>query len=290
MSLLITGSSGFIGTNLIKYLSNKKIKFLCIDKNINKYFKVKNFYKVNLKNKSAIEKIFKRKKFKCIVHLAALPGFVSCHNNPYNAFEDNILSTFNLMDLAQQYDVKKILIASSMGVENFKQNPSIYGLTKYFCEQLSNTYVKTKKMNITICKIANVFGPFSIHKSSVIHSFIKKILKKEHLLIHKNGLQERDFIFVDDVCKILHKNFSEKVKKREIKINTKKYLRVLDIKNLLDIISNKKNKIKFTPTPPGYDDIVYKKPIIKADKIFTKKLQTTFNWYKDTLKKNNHII
>ena len=50
-------------------------------------------------------------------------------------------------------------------------------------------------MNITVCKISNVFGPYSIHKSSVIHSFIKNILKKKHIEIHKK-LQERDFIFV----------------------------------------------------------------------------------------------
>ena len=57
--------------------------------------------------------------------------------------------------------------------------------------------------------------------------------------IHKSGLQERDFLFVDDLCKILYKNLFQKSKK-EIKINTNKYLRVLDIKNLLDTISKKK--------------------------------------------------
>ena len=284
MSLLITGSSGFIGTNLIKFLTKKKTKFFSLDKVKNKYIKDKNFIQLNLKNKLKLEKIFKKNKIKYIIHLAALPGFVNCHKNPAKAFEDNIFATFNLIDLAKKYKVKKILIASSMGVDNFKINPSIYGMTKYFCEQLSHTYIKTKNMNITICKISNVFGPYSAHKSSVVHSFIKKILNNKSLEIHKDGFQERDFIYADDVCKVLYDNLKLN-KKKEIQINTKKFLRIIDIKSLLDKITNRKNKLNFVPTPEGYDDKVYKKPIIKADKNFIKKLKTTFNWYKDTRKK-----
>ena len=59
----------------------------------------------------------------------------------------------------------------------------------------------------------------------------------------------------------------------------------MDIKKLLDDISKNKNKLDFVPTPNGYDDKIYHKPIMKADKNFIKKLKITFNWYKDTLKK-----
>lgn len=284
MSLLITGSSGFIGSNLIKYLEKKKINFFCLDKKINRYFNCKNFYKINLKNKSKLEKIFKTKKPKYIIHLAALPGFVNCHNSPSKAFDDNILASFNLIDLSKKYNIKKILIASSMGVDNFETNPSIYGLTKHFCEQLSLTYVKTKNLNITICKISNVYGPYSFHKTSVVHNFIKKILNKQPIDIHKNGLQERDFIYSYDVCKILYKTIYSSQKKI-INVNTKKFLRVMDIKKLLDNISNNKNKLNYVPTPIGYDDITYNKPIMKPNKIFIKKLKATYNWYKDFINK-----
>ena len=97
--------------------------------------------------------------------------------------------------------------------------------------------MKTKKMNITICKIANVFGPYSIHKSSVVHSFIKKILNKNLWRYIKVDYKKEIFYLWMISVKFYTKSFQ---KSKEIKINTNKYLRVLDIKNLLDTISKKK--------------------------------------------------
>jgi len=61
-------------------------------------------------------------------------------------------------------------------------------------------------------------------------------------------------------------------------------MRIIDIKNLLDSISMKKNKLNYVQTPKGYDDRVYNKPISKANKIFIKKLKSTFYWYKHSTK------
>ena len=173
MTILVTGSSGFIGSNLIEFFKKKKIKFIGIDKIKNPYLKHSSLIKLNLLNKKALETVIIKKKIKYIIHLAAIPGFVSCHNNPDKAFKNNIEATFNLILAAQKGKVKNILIASSMGVDNFEKNPSIYGLTKLVCEKISKTFVNVHKSNIKTLKISNVFGPYSMHKSSVIHSFIK---------------------------------------------------------------------------------------------------------------------
>ena len=93
MTILVTGSSGFIGSNLVKHLQKKKLSFHGIDKVSNPYFKFKNFNKIKLENKNDISKLIIKKKIKKINHLAAMPGFVSCHNNPEKAFNDNISAT-----------------------------------------------------------------------------------------------------------------------------------------------------------------------------------------------------
>ena len=280
MTILITGASGFIGSNLVKNLNKKKKIFYSIDKINNPYFKVKNFYKIDLCNEKKLEKIFKKKKIKYIIHLAALPGFVSCHNSPDSAFNNNVRATVNILNLSVKYGVKKILIASSMGVENFRHNPSIYGLTKVICEMYGNTYSKIKKMNIVNCKLSNVFGPYSNHKSSVVHSFIKRIISKKSMEIHSNGRQKRDFIFVEDVCSALIQELFVRSNKTEININTNQFLSILDLKKCLDNISKKNNKFRYIETPEGYDDHIYKKPLIKVKKKLMKNLELTYNWYK----------
>lgn len=288
MTILVTGSSGFIGSNLIKTLDKKKINFIGIDKIKNPYFKIKNFYKIDLLNQKKLEEIILKKKIKHVIHLAAIPGFVNCHNSPSDAFKNNIEATFNLLMACKKNNVQNILLASSMGVDNFLTNPSIYGLTKFVCEKFSRTFNVNFKMNIKICKFSNVFGPYSSHKTSAVHTFMKKILSNQKIRIHKSGTQERDFIFVEDVCKKLISNISNKTTAKEININTNKYLRIIDIVHILNKISKKNNKYTYVKTPQGYDDKVYKKPIMKIRKNIIKKLEITFNWYKNRGKKNEN--
>ena len=230
---------------------------------------------MDLCNNKELEKIFKKKKIKHIIHLAALPGFVSCHTNPDLAFKNNINATVNILNLSLKYNVRKVLIASSMGVDNFKYNPSIYGLTKSVCEMYGNTYSKVKKMRIINCRLSNVFGPFSYHKSSVVHNFIKKIILKKSIEIHSNGLQKRDFIYVEDVCEALINELDKKFKSTELKINTNKFLSILTLKSCLDEISKKNNNFKHIKTPDGYDDRIYKKPSFKVQKKLMKNLELT---------------
>lgn len=284
MTILVTGSSGFIGTNLIKHLQEKKLKFYGVDKVNNPYFKFKNFSKINLNNKIKISKLIKKKGINKIIHLAALPGFVNCHNYPDKAFSDNVLATHNLLIAGKENGVKNILIASSMGVNNFLKNPSIYGLTKFTCENISRTYNQIYKSNIKICKISNVFGPYSSHKTSSIHNFIKRIIKGKKIQIHKTGMQERDFIFVEDVCKKLLSIIDNRGKNKNFEINNNKYLRIIDLINIFKNISNIKVKFEFIKTPRGYDDKVYKKKILINDKDLTKKIALTLNWYMNNYK------
>jgi len=273
MTILITGSSGFIGSNLIYKLKKDKKKFYAIDKATNPYLKIKNFYNINLCNLKKLDNFFKRKKIKYIIHLAALPGFVNCHISPGNAFDDNVHATINILNLGLKYKVNKILIASSMGVDNFYKSPSIYGLTKLVCELYGKTYSKVKKMKIINCKLSNVFGPYSYHKNSVIHSFIKKIILDKPMEIHSNGFQKRDFIFVEDVCRMLLDELYKKSNKTYLNINTNKFLSILELKKCLNMISNKKNKFKYVKTPDGYDDNIYKRPINKSKKKINKQFK-----------------
>ena len=166
-----------------------------------------------------------------------------------------------------------------MGVDNFYSKPGFYSLTKLICENFAETYNYNFKNFISIIKLSNVFGPYSSHKTSVVHSFIKKIIKNKPLLIHGSGRQFRDFIFVGDVCKKIFKILRDKQIKNKINLNTNKSHRILEIKNILDSISNKNNKIKKIIAPKGYDTSIYKKKLLKDQKYLFNNLLKTYKWY-----------
>ncbi len=279
MSLIITGSSGFIGSNLCSLLKKKNIKFIGIDKKNNSYIKLSKFYKFDLNNVKKIEKIVKNNKVKNLIHLAAIPGFVKCHKNPKKAFQDNIKVTFNLLLLAKKYNFKKIIFASSFSVDKFLENPSIYGLTKFTCENICKTFAKNYGLNITIVKISNAFGPYSLHKDSAIHSFLKASINGKKLKIHNTGKQKRDFIFVAQVVEIIYKILKSKKFSQKVPISTNKFTSILEIKKMIDLISGKHNKPQFIKTPVGYDDKVYNFKKNKNNILLKRYLNNTYKWY-----------
>ena len=105
-----------------------------------------------------------------------MPGFVSCHNSPDSAFNNNVRATVNILNLSVKYGVKKILIASSMGVENFRHNPSIYGLTKVICEMYGNTYSKIKNNGVGNYFHSKWIGKYAKGLSRIgVMKFLRKI-------------------------------------------------------------------------------------------------------------------
>ena len=94
-------------------------------------------------------------------------------------------------------------------------------------------------------------------------------------------MQERDFIFVEDVCKKLYLFLNSRKSIEEFKINNNRYLRIIDLVHILNKISKKIISYEFVKTPDGYDDTVYNKKILKEKKDLIKKFAITYNWYKN---------
>ena len=95
--ILVTGSSGFIGSNFIKFLIEKNKSFHGIDLKPSKYLKFKNFSKIDLASPKKVNNFFKKNKPSSVVHLAAISGVNICHQNQDLAFKNNILATYNIL-------------------------------------------------------------------------------------------------------------------------------------------------------------------------------------------------
>ena len=282
MNILITGSSGFIGSNLYKdFKKNKKNKIFLIDKKKNVYFKAKNFIQVDLKNIQKVENFILKKNINVIIHLAAISGVKYCHQMPKKAFDENIVSSFNILNIAKKLKIKKTLIASSFSINTFSENPSFYSFTKYTVENMVHTFRKNYNLNVSVLRFSNVFGPYSSHKISAVHNFIKNSLKNKDFEIHGTGKQSRDFIYVSDISKKINNIINKKKLKYIYNLNTKKKTSILNIIKAINIISGKKNKVKFVKAPDGYDirpDSITKKK--NTDKRLYNYLQKTYRWYR----------
>ena len=205
MSILVSGSSGFLGTYFINKLNKTKIKYLGIDIKKNPYINVKNFKKLDIQNFNHLDLIFRKYKFKKIIHFAAIPGFDDCQKNPNLAFNTNVVGTNNLANLSKKFKIEKFMFISSFSTKNYFSNISTYGMTKFMGEQIVINNKRNYSLNGCIVRLSNVFGKYSLHKKSVVHQFLKSFIKKKFFFIHDTGKQKRDLIYAGDVIEKLFK-------------------------------------------------------------------------------------
>ena len=231
MQILITGSAGFIGFNLARYLlKNKKIKIIGFD-NLNDYYsqslkkdrikvlkKFKNFsfYKIDLKNKKKLNLQLKNKNISVLIHLAAQAGVRYSLIKPEEFVDNNILAFYNIIDFANKRKIKKILYASSSSVygdsKNFplnekdKINPkNIYGLSKKINEEMADVFARQLKMSFVGLRFFTLFGEWGRPDMFMIKYLKSSFFNKEKFYLNNYGNHTRDFTYIKDACELIKK-------------------------------------------------------------------------------------
>ena len=236
MNWLITGGCGFIGISLIARLlldtdANHNIRILdnLSTGTRDDLSSVAPFLEVeNIDNLSAsldgIELVvgdildeglaYKvTKNIDVIVHLAANTGVGPSVEDPRLDCYTNVIGVFNYLDAARINKVPRFIFASS-GAPAGEVDPPIheelpphpvspYGASKLAGEGYCSAYNKSFGIDTVILRFGNVYGPRSLHKSSVVAKFIRQALDGETLEIYGDGTQTRDFIYIDDLIDAL---------------------------------------------------------------------------------------
>ena len=312
--IIVTGGSGFIGSNLIKFLLKKKyfvinidcLKYAANPYNTENLKKNKNyiFFKLDLNNRNKITKILKKYKPDGIFNLAAETHVDRSIDKPYNFIHSNILGTFSLLEsiLAYKKKVKLVHISTDevygdiikgRSDEKYPYNPSSpYSSSKASADHLIKAYIRTYNVPAIISNCCNNYGPNQFPEK-LIPKLIFNIMNNRPLPIYGKGKNSREWMHVQDHCEALLLIFLKGKIGESYNIGTGTNLKNLDIANkLLKIAKNKyskingKAKIKFVKDRPGHDiryalnnRKIKKKLGWKAKIPLKKGLDQTFDWY-----------
>jgi len=235
MKILVTGGAGFIGSNFCFYMLDKYPEYdiVCLDKltyagNLstlegalkNKRFK---FVKGDIADKVFIDNLFATEKFDMVINFAAESHVDRSIENPQIFLITNIIGTQVLMDACRAngnirfHQVSTDEVYGDLPLDRpdllFTENTPIhtsspYSSSKAGADLLVQAYYRTFKLPITISRCSNNYGPYHFPEK-LIPLMISRALAKQSLPVYGDGLNVRDWLYVDDHCSaidvIVHK-------------------------------------------------------------------------------------
>jgi UDP-glucuronate 4-epimerase len=225
-TILVTGSSGFIGSNLcIRLLNDYDYRVIGID-NHNDYYDVNLkeyrldkiiklnkdfiFIKGDISDKSFIDKVFNDYKIDIVINLAAQAGVRYSIDHPDVYIESNIIGFYNILEVLRKHPVEHLIYASSSSVyggntkipfseDDKVDNPvSLYAATKKTNELLAYTYSHLYGIKATGLRFFTVYGPAG-RPDMAYFSFTNKLINNEKIKIFNYGKCQRDFTYVTDI-------------------------------------------------------------------------------------------
>lgn len=237
--VLVTGSAGFIGFHTAVRLLKEGYQVIGLD-NINDYYDVNlkygrlkesgiekdqvawgeavqsskydhyTFYRIQLEDTAAVDKLFAEYKFDYVIHLAAQAGVRYSLVNPHAYIDSNIKGFLNILEACRHHPVKHLVYASTSSVygantkmpfsehDNVDHPVSLYAATKKANELMAHTYSHLYNIPTTGLRFFTVYGPWG-RPDMAIFLFTKAILEGNPIQVFNNGNMQRDFTYIDDI-------------------------------------------------------------------------------------------
>jgi nucleoside-diphosphate-sugar epimerase len=211
--ILITGSSGFVGTNVTQYFLDKGEQVVGVD--LTKPFKdfpkeLFTFQECDLTDQDSVLKTFQKFKPKNVVHLA----FVTLRKDIYAEFLADARITLNMLETALKSHVERFILMSSSTVyglrtvdqpvtEDEKPNPKgTYGKAKLMAEWMARQYVEAENLPVTIFRGFEIYGPV-LTIPSIVRKLLDRAVQKEPMQLFCYGKQKTDFTYVEDLARAM---------------------------------------------------------------------------------------
>ena len=229
MNIIVTGGAGFIGSNFVFYMLDKhpEDRIICVDSltyagNLSTLESVMNnpnfrFVKLDIRDREGIDKLFAEEKPQIVVNFAAESHVDRSIEDPGIFLETNIMGTAVLMDACRKYGIDRFHQVSTDEVygdlpldrpdlffteETPIHTSSPYSTSKASADLLVLAYHRTYGLPVTISRCSNNYGPYQFPEK-LIPLMIANALHDQPLPVYGEGLNVRDWLYVEDHCKAI---------------------------------------------------------------------------------------
>lgn len=247
MAILVVGGAGYIGSHTVKYLQEKNQEIVVVD-NLNtghrESIDAENFYKIDIRNKEELDKVFKSHKIEGVIHFAANSLVGESMQKPDIYYNNNVYGMMCLLDVMKNNNVNKIVFSSSAAIygnskksiltEDDPVNPeSTYGQTKLTMEEMMKwydlaygiKYVSLRYFNAAGAHKSGDIGEAHTTETHLIPIILQVLLgKREKISVFGNdyntpdGSALRDYIHVCDLADAHFLAFNYLMKENDSKI------------------------------------------------------------------------
>jgi UDP-glucuronate 4-epimerase len=291
-TILITGGAGFIGSNVCEELINRGEKVICVDNfdnlydpylkenNINKLVTHPNFklYKIDIRDFDNMKQVFETESPEYIIHLAARPDTRNAVSDPRLYISVNVDGTINILELAKDYGVKNIALASSSSV--YGNDPDVpwkessladrplspYGATKRSTEHLAHTYFHNFGLNVTCLRYFNAYGENN-RPTLVPYIWGLAILRGDEIEISGDGSRSRDYTYIKDIVNGTIKAMEKPLGFEIINLGNSHPVSLKELLGVFEKVTEIKAKVKSRPSHKAsvektYADITLAKKLL----------------------------
>ena len=312
MRLLVTGGAGFIGSAFVRLalsgaeeLALGNLDVLSYAGNLENLVSVSGdaryrFFKTDVADAAGVEAVFSEFQPDAVVHFAAESHVDRSIHSPEPVIRTNLNGTFTMLEAARRHKTPRFLHVSTDEVYGSIDEPhdadeeyplrtsSPYSASKAGSDLLALSYYTTYKMNVSVTRASNNYGPFQFPEK-LIPLMIANALEGKQLPVYGDGMQIRDWLYVDDHCRAIRAVLDKGRAGQVYNIGGSRALPNIEVvQRILEATGQPESLIKYVADRPGHD----RRYAITSEKVesetgwkpqveFEAGLAETVRWYKE---------
>ncbi len=312
MSILVTGSAGFIGFHVSRELLEMGKKVIGVD-SVTDYYEEQLkwdrnsiledydkfcFYHEDITNTELLEKIFEKEKIDKICHLAAQAGVRYSVENPQAYEKSNLKGFTNILEMARHNNIENLVYASSSSVyggnedvpyrvgDDVNRPVSYYAATKVANEVMAHSYSHLYDIPCTGLRFFTVYGPWG-RPDMALFKFTDRIVEGEPIDVYNYGDMKRDFTYIDDIVDGVITSLDKRFDYEIFNLGNNTPVELMDFIEILEDCIGMNAEKEMKPMQPGdvkvtYADISKSKEKLdfKPETNLEEGVERFIDWYK----------